>query len=140
MNPLPTERIADLKQYLGKIQPLDCSILTLFAVVNHNEVRDPFRIKAPHYLCLYSETKGPYLMNAGFLMQQVDSTCPRKGLAVAGSVSPNQHEVPSIEDGLHYVIMLAFGEADGPVHRASANEFNEKTFQKSRTSRTITLI
>ena len=131
MNPLSTERIADLKQYLGKIQPLDCSILTLFAVVNQYEVSDPFRIKAPHYLCLFSETKGPYLMNAGFLMQQVDLYLSAQGLGSCwlGLAKPNK-EVPTIEDGLHYVIMLAFGEADGPVHRSSTQEFNRKGFSE----------
>lgn len=124
MTPLSSEKIANLKQYLGKIQPLDCSILTLFAVVNQNEVTDPFRIKAPHYLCLFSETKGPYLMNAGFLMQQVDLYLSALGLGSCwlGLARPNK-EVPTIEDGLHYVIMLAFGEADGPVHRVSIDEF-----------------
>ncbi len=129
LKPLPGDVIADLQHYLGKIKPLDPSILTLFAVVNQNEVSDPFRIKAPHYLCLFSEPQGSYLMNAGFLLQQVDLYLSSRGLGSCwlGLAKPTE-AVPTIVTGLHYVIMLAFGEAEGPVHRASTDEFKRKTF------------
>jgi len=128
LTPLPGERLQALQQFLGEIQPLDPAILTLFAVVHQGEVSDPFRIRAPHYLCLYSENKGNYLMNAGYLLQQVDLYLSSQGLGSCwlGLARPSV-QVPTIVDGLHFVIMLAFGEAEGPVHRSSRADFNRKS-------------
>lgn len=128
LTPLPGERLQALQKFLGEIQPLDPSILTLFAVVHQGEVSDPFRIRAPHYLCLYSENKGNYLMNAGYLLQQVDLYLSSQGLGSCwlGLARPSV-QVPSIVDGLHFVIMLAFGEAEGLAHRSALTEFNRKS-------------
>lgn len=72
MSPLPADTIEKLKEYASGTKPLDESIRYEFAYLGTADVKNLLPIKAPHYICLYSEKKGNYLMNTGFLLQQVD--------------------------------------------------------------------
>lgn len=72
MSPLPADAIEKLQEYASVANPLDENIRYEFAYLGSADVKNLLPIKAPHYICLYSEKKGNYLMNAGFLLQQVD--------------------------------------------------------------------
>lgn len=70
--PLPADTIEKLQEFASVTKPLDESIRYEFAYLCSTDVKNLLPIKAPHYICLYSEKKENYLMNAGFLLQQVD--------------------------------------------------------------------
>jgi nitroreductase len=130
MTPLPIDLIGAVRAFAASAIPLDSSIRVEFVVRHEADVRNLLPNEAPHYLCLYSERKGPYLMNAGYLLQQVDLHLSSTGLGSCwlGIAKPNGKTVPSAPTkaelhGLDFVIMLAFGRPAVPLHRTSPAEF-----------------
>jgi nitroreductase len=131
MTPLPTDKLVRLKEYASRAKPLDESIRYEFVCLGSAEVRNLLPIKAPHYICLYSQIKGNYLMNAGFLLQQIDLYLSDNNLASCwlGVAKPSK-EVPKLMNGLEFVIMLAFGNTTELIHRANTSEFKRKNLSE----------
>jgi len=131
MAPLPTDTLMKLKEYANKAKPLDDSIRYEFAYLGSADVKNLLPIKAPYYICLYSEKKGNYLMNTGFLLQQIDLYLSDNNLGSCwlGMAKPAK-EVPVLMNGLEFVIMLAFGNTTESIHRANASEFKRKDLSK----------
>ncbi|HEY5586890.1 MAG TPA: nitroreductase family protein [Ruminiclostridium sp.] len=134
MTSLPQDRLAEIKEFAGNAKPLDGSINYQFAYLGTNDVKNLLPIKAPHYICLYSEKKDGYLMNAGYLLQQVDLflSANNIGSCWLGMAKPNK-DVPAQKNGLEYVIMLAFGNAAEELHRSSTSEFKRKSLSEITT-------
>jgi nitroreductase len=131
MASLPQEKLAEIKEFAGSVKPLVDSINYKFVYLNTNDVKNLLPIKAPHYISLYSDKKDGYLMNAGYLLQQVDLflSANNIGSCWLGMAKPNK-EVPEQRDGLEFVIMLAFGEAAEQVHRENTSEFKRKSLSE----------
>jgi len=131
MAPVPADTLMKLKEYANNTKPLDESIRYEFAYLGSADVKNLLPIKAPHYICLYSEKKGNYLMNAGFLLQQIDLYLSDNNLGSCwlGMAKPSK-EVPVLMNGLEFVIMLAFGNTTEPIHRANSSEFKRKDLSK----------
>lgn len=127
MTPLPAETVEALQTFTTEIKPLNEAIKVEFSYLGTDDVKNPLPIKAPHYISIYSEKKGNYLMNAGFLLQQIDLYLSANDLGSCwlGMARPSK-QVPEMKDGLTFVIMLAFGNAGEPVHRTEVSEFNRK--------------
>lgn len=124
MTPLPTDTLVKIQEYASSTKPLEESIRYEFAYLGTADVKNLLPIKAPHYICLYSQKKGNYLMNAGFLLQQIDLYLSDNNLASCwlGMAKPSK-EVPKLINGLDFVIMLAFGNTTEPLHRVNTTEF-----------------
>ena len=124
MAPLPADTLVKLQEYACSAKPLDESIRYEFAYLGTDDVKNLLPIKAPHYICLYSQKKGNYLMNTGFLLQQIDLYLSANNLASCwlGMAKPSK-AVPEIINGLEFVIMLAFGNTTESIHRADTSEF-----------------
>lgn len=131
MATLPAETLARLEEYAGSVQPLDATIPYAFIYLSAGEVRNLLPVKAPHYICLYSEKKANYLLNAGFVLQQIDLYLSANNLASCwlGAARPTK-EVPKLKNGLEYVIMLAFGNSGEPLHRTNTSEFMRKNLSE----------
>ena len=127
MSPLPADTIEKLREYVSSAKPLYESIRYEFAYLGSADVKNLLPIKAPHYICLYSEKKRNYLMNAGFLLQQVDLYLSDNNLASCwlGMAKPAKG-VPMLMNGLEFVITLAFGNTTETIHRANTSEFKRK--------------
>ena len=127
MSPLPADTIEKLQEFASVTKPLDENIRYEFAYLGSTDVKNLLPIKAPHYICLYSEKKGNYLMNAGFLLQQVDLYLSDNNLASCwlGMAKPAKG-VPMLMNGLEFVIMLSFGNTTEPIHRVNTSEFKRK--------------
>ena len=128
MTPLNSTLMAGIKEYAASAKPLISDIKYEFAFLGTDDVKNLLPIKAPHYICLYSEKKDGYLMNAGYLLQQVDLYLSLSNFASCwlGMAKPTK-DVPKIKNGLEFVIMIAFGNTDEKIHRASVTEFNRKS-------------
>ncbi|MEI7885575.1 MAG: nitroreductase family protein [Clostridia bacterium] len=128
MNSLPDDTLTKLKEYASSVKPLDESIRYEFAYLETAAVQNILPIKAPHYICLYSEKQGNYLMNAGFLLQQIDLYLSVNNLASCwlGMAKPTK-EVPKLKNGLEFVIMLAFGDSPEMIHRVDVLEFKRNS-------------
>ena len=127
MTPLPTDTLSIVKQFASTVKPLDQAIKYEFSYLITEEVKNLLSIKAPHYICLYSEKRENYLMNAGFLLQQIDLFLSVNNLASCwlGMAKPTK-QVPEHQNGLEFVIMLAFGNSNEPIHRVGTAGFIRK--------------
>jgi nitroreductase len=128
MAPLPAQTIEELQDFTTMVKPLDESIKIEYVYLGTSDVKNLLPIKAPHYICFYSEKKDKYLMNAGFMLQQIDLFLSANGLGSCwlGMARPSK-QVPETRNGLEFVIMIAFGNGIDPVRRTSVSEFNRKS-------------
>lgn len=120
---LEWEVIADILEYANKLPTLVEGIAVEFKLVSNIEEKQgfvtPFHVKAPYYLCISSEEKEDYLLNAGYLMQQIDLYLATKGLGACFSIiSPGR----SLKSTMKYkfIIALAFGKTSSPIYRDSS--------------------
>ncbi|AEE92275.1 Nitroreductase [Tepidanaerobacter acetatoxydans Re1] len=127
VSPLPPDTLSEIKQYASNVKPLVPTIKTDFSYLTAENVKNPLPIKAPHYICIYSEKAEHYLMNAGFMLQQVDLYLSAKSIGSCwlGMAKPASRALLKM-NGMDFVIMLAFGNAAEPLHRASISEFKRK--------------
>jgi hypothetical protein len=81
MTPLSEEVMDEIKNYADNLKPLDDSIRYSMSFLSEvdSKLLIPAKV-APHYICIYSEKKDGYLMNAGFLLQQIDLYLSAKGI------------------------------------------------------------
>lgn len=124
--PLDDSVLQSIEEKLQDLEPLFPEIKTKLAVVGNNEIGGMFAIKAPHYIALYSEEKDGYLLNAGYLLQQMDLYLSSEEIGTLWLGLAKPEEKLKAKDGLPYVITLAFGKAKVPVHRNHTGEFKRK--------------
>lgn len=131
MSPLSEAMLSTVKQFASTVKPLDATIRYEFSYLVTEDVKNLLPIKAPHYICLYSEKKDNYLMNTGFLLQQIDLFLSVNNLASCwlGMAKPTK-QVPEQQNGLEFVIMLAFGNSSEPIHRGNTTEFIRKSMSQ----------
>ena len=129
MHPLPQDVLDGVLAAAHAATPLDPSIRTEFVLRHAGHVLDPLAGRAPHYLCLFSEGRDGYLLNAGFLLQQVDLHLSASGLGACwlGLAQPGRaHAEEEQRSGLRFVVMLSFGRPAGPSRREGPSEFDRK--------------
>ncbi len=124
--PLESSQLQKVRDHIDGLTPLYENIRTEIVILSDSEIKTMLPIKAPHYVAVYSEAKEGYLTNAGFMLQQVDLFLSANGIGACwlGMGSPNKKAAP--RNGLEFVITLAFGAADEPLHRESISEFKRK--------------
>lgn len=112
--------IADILDYANKLPMLYEGIAVEFKLVSNIEAKqgffNPFSIKAPYYLCISSEEKEDSLINAGYLMQQLNLYIISKGLGTCYVMSgPGQGLKATMK--YEYVTALAFGKTGSVLYR-----------------------
>ena len=128
MTPLPANTLVELQKFASTVKVLDESIKYELSYLGTNDVKNLLPIKAPHYICFYSEKKGDYLMNAGFVLQQLDLYLSANNLGSCwlGMAKPSK-QVMEPKNGMEFVIMLAFGNSNEQVNRADISVFTRKS-------------
>lgn len=115
--------ISDILEYANKLPMLIEGIAVEFKLVSNIEAKQgfhsPFSVKAPYYLCISSEEKEDYLLNAGYLMQQMDLYIASKGLGACYMISSPGHGLKSTMK-YDYVVALAFGKTSSELYRESS--------------------
>ncbi len=117
---LDWEIIADLLDYANNLPMLMEGIAVEFKLVSNIEAKQgfygPFNVKAPYYLCISSEPKEDYMLNAGYLMQQINLYLTAKGLGTCFLVAyPGSGLKATMK--YEYVVALAFGKTKSPLTR-----------------------
>lgn len=122
---LSNETLAQVIDYAQGVAPLYPDIKIDFAIENDLPI-GLFAVKAPHYLCLYTEKgEGPeHLVNAGYVLQNVDLYLHTRGLGSCwlGVAKPKVRRI----DDRKFLIMLAFGKPQGALGRSDLDEFKRK--------------
>jgi nitroreductase len=128
MTPLPQDTLGKIQEFASSVKPLDESIKYELSYLTTDDVKNLLPIKAPHYICLYSEKKDGYLMNAGFILQQLDLflSTNEVGSCWLGMAKPSKNVEP-LKNGLEFVIMLAFGSTKDQLYRVDKSDFKRKS-------------
>ncbi len=125
MEKVEWETIADILAFANKLPMLTPGISVEFKLVSNIEKNQgfsgPFAVTAPYYICISSEEKEDYLLNAGYLIQQLNLYIESKGLGACfvGYASPGRGLKSTMK--YEYVTALAFGKTNQPLFRDSAN-------------------
>jgi len=115
------ETLEDILKFADNLPMLIKDSKVEFKLVSNIEKKQgfygPFAIKAPYYICLSAEKTEDYLLNAGYLMQQLNLYIESKGLGACfmGGASPGRSLKNEMK--FDYVISLAFGKSKEPVYR-----------------------
>ena len=131
ITPLSSDILSEIKQYVNSVKPLEANIETEFSFITTEDVKNLLPVKAPHYFCIYSKRAEHYLMNVGFMLQQIDLYLSARGFGSCwlGMASPT-NKVPTQIDGMDFVIMLAFGKSAETLYRSDVSEFKRKSLDE----------
>jgi nitroreductase len=123
---LSENELKGIKSFLKQVKALDPEIKFEAKIVNSEAVKSIIPIKSPHYLQFFSEAKGDYLLNAGFILQQLDLylTANNLGSCWFGMAKPKK-EITA-ESDLEYIITLVFGRPAEASQRDSIEDFDRK--------------
>lgn len=119
--PLEGERLEEIMNFANSLPMLFCDNQVIFKIVdNLNEpisIKGSFVVEAPYYMVLYSKNNEGYLLNAGYLMEQVSLYLTTKGIGSCylGMVKLKKELIE--EEGYEYVLTLAFGEGESSNYR-----------------------
>lgn len=130
LTPLDEETLQDLYQYIEHLQPLFPEIsYTVGTPATHR--RNMIPMKAPHYLSFYSEKKEGYLLNIGYLIEQIVLYLTAKGIGSCwlGLAKPVEDQIENL-DNQEFVIMLAFGKGASSIYRTALSQFKRKKIEE----------
>ncbi|ADL53041.1 nitroreductase [Clostridium cellulovorans 743B] len=128
--PIDSFDLQRIKDFIEKVTPLYDNIKTDIVILPENEIKTILPIKVPHYIVVYSERKDGYLQNVGFMLQQVELFLSSNGIGACWLGMSIPQKVSSARNGLGFVITLAFGNANEPVHRDDISEFKRKALSE----------
>jgi nitroreductase len=77
---LPEKELSKLSNFIKELKPLYPAIITEINIVTPKDVKGLIQVNAPYYIASFSETKNGYLLNMGFLLQQIDLYLSANGL------------------------------------------------------------
>lgn len=107
------EDIQTILDYANNLPKLIDTIAVEFRLVSNIEekqgFRSPFAVKAPYYLCISSEDKEDYQLNAGYMMQALNLYLVSKGYGTCFIGSNPGYGLKSTMK-YKYVVALAFGK------------------------------
>jgi nitroreductase len=131
IDPLEGHVLSEIMAHTSTLKPLYNDIKVEIKILPPEDVKALlFLAKAPHYLALFSEPKDGYLMNAGFMLQQMDLFFSANGIGSCwqGMAKPTKEISKNSE--LEFVIIMAFGKPNERLHRESVSEFKRKQLQE----------
>lgn len=125
--PLTDQAIAELHEFMQGVKPLVPEIKTEFKLLLPGDIKT----NAPHAVCLYSEKKDGWRMNAGFMMEQVDLylSADNIGACWLGMTKPDKGKVAP-PAGMEWLATLCFGTPAQPMHREGTEQFNRKSLNE----------
>ena len=129
-SPLDQETIASITSQFSSLTPMLEGIRTEVALMTSEQVHGLFKVDAPHFIAFFSEPKEGYLLNAGFMMQQLDLFLSAKGIGSCWQGGPKPTKIARAASGLEFVVLMAFGKPAEKVHRENVAEFKRDPMSK----------
>jgi nitroreductase len=124
--PLDQNRLDEITRNLQTLTPMAPDIKTEFKIISPDQVSRKLSNKAPHYIVAFSEAKGAYKANLGYMLQQIDLYFSANGLGSCWLGIPQPAKEVTDASKLQFVILMSFGNPKEPLHRADASEFKRK--------------
>jgi nitroreductase len=128
--PLDADALAKISSFMTGLKPAFPGIRTELKIMTNAEVRGMFKVDAPHFLSIFSETKEGHLANAGFVLQQMDLFFSTKGIGSCWQGGPKLTRKATGLSDLEFVISIAFGSPTGDILRKNVSEFERKPLAK----------
>ncbi len=127
MNPIDLETIKEIEEYIKTIQTFNTDIKTnIYVLTDDKKVSGLFKVKAPHYVVIDSEKKEDYLVNVGYILEQLVIYLTTKGIGTCWLGSTKPVVKNDKNSSLNFVSMIAFGTPNETMYRESTNEFKRK--------------
>jgi nitroreductase len=124
--PLDQNRLEEITRNLQTLTPLIPDIKTEFKIISPDQVSRKLSNKAPHYIAAFSEAKGAYKANIGYMLQQMDLYFSASGLGSCWLGIPQPTREVTEASNLEFIILMSFGNPKEPLYRADASEFKRK--------------
>lgn len=122
--PLSIEELQNIEQHLNEVMPLLDDVKIKYRIVK----REQTTCKRGEYCILvYSEQKENYLLNVGYILEQLDLWMASQNIGVCwyGMGKPDNLKY----DGLDYVIMLSFGKGRTEEFRKDYSKAKRKEIE-----------
>ncbi len=119
--PLSAEQLNHIITYFDQIHPLDPDIKIHLEIVKREETTAKF---GEYCLLFYSEEKPFALLNAGYILEQIDLYLETQNIGVCWYGMA--HTKRKTYQEMKFIIMLAFGSTNPLVFRKKITEFNRK--------------
>lgn len=121
MEAIDTKIMNNILNYASHLESLSENCRTGFRVIAWQNVkkhlRGTFQVKAPYYLVLFSDCTEEAMLNAGYLLGQMDLYMVSHGLGTC-FFSGGRLLCPA-EDGLEPVMAIAFGKPERQYYQSS---------------------
>ena len=129
--PVTPEMLAQIRAFADGLQPLDPSIRVQCDILRAEQFTIHMPWSAPYALAVYSEERGQWAENIGFLFQQMDLFLQSMGLGSCwvGMGSPVKQPVP---EGMRFVILLVFGYPAAAAERPGPEAFRRKSLSEKK--------
>lgn len=124
---MPPEVIDRILDHFNATRSLYPDIRVDVQVVQRDDVRFYLPWKTPQLLAVYSEVKPGYLENVGFRLQRTDLYIQSLGLGSCWLGLGKLRERKPEDDGMEFVILMAFGQPDGVPLRFALHQFQRKS-------------
>ena len=130
-NELVSDEILNkIEEFVASAKPLYPEIKVKMEIVPRNRVKCICPWTTQQLITIFSEDKPGYLENAGFIFQQLDLYLQSIGIGTCwlgmGTLTAEEVFERQRQDGLKYVMMIAFGHPKGKALRDSKTDFKRK--------------
>lgn len=129
--PVDGEMLERIEAFARELHPLYPEIAIRHEIVGRNKVRTMMPWATPQLIAIFSEKKEGYLENAGFVYQQLELYLQSIGLGACwlGLGKLNGNGVAARDDGMEFVILIAFGHPKGESRR-TMDAFRRKSLSE----------
>jgi len=125
------ETLRKIRNFANDAKPLYPDIKVRFEIMERRQIRCLCPWTTPQVISVFSEEKEGFLENVGFIFQQLELYMVSLGLGVCwlgmGRLKGKDVLMKEENDGLQFVIMLAFGHPKGEYLRADTAEFRRRS-------------
>ena len=119
-----------IEKFVASAKPLYPEIKVKMEIVPRNQVKCICPWTTQQLITIFSEDKPGYLENAGFIFQQLDLYLQSIGIGTCwlgmGTLTAEDVFEKQRQDGLKYVMMIAFGHPKGKALRDGKTDFKRK--------------
>ncbi len=127
--PLADDLLQHIVEYTGTLEPMLEGITVEIKVVPGRMVKNLFPVKAPYYFLLFSENKEGFMINAGFMLQQLDLYLSANGIGTCWMGIAKPAKEIAADSNLDFVTALAFGMPRESLYRQSISQFKRKPLE-----------
>jgi nitroreductase len=125
--PLDEKTLEEISNQIKSLKPLYDNIKTEVKIIPLGQVETKKK-QSPHYMVVFSEPKGNYLVNTGYMLQQMDLFLSGNDIGSCWQGSPRPKEDILKNSDLEFIIVMSFGKPkkSKELHREGASEFKRK--------------